>query len=67
MNAMPIILKKQAADAVVRKTIQHGVVTTSNIIDGKIGHTDHKDIKRLGYKSVPEYVAELKRQGYTEE
>ena len=59
-----ITLQKQAADALIVKMIQHGVVKTQSFVDRKPGHIDNKDIKRLGYKSTHEYVLELIKQGY---
>lgn len=60
-----LIFRKQAADALIIKEVQHGTVKTQNIVDGKPAFTDHKDIKRLGYKTLEEYVEALKAQGYT--
>ena len=62
-----IILKKQAQDALVVKEIQHGEVKTQSFIDGKAGYIDRKDIKRLGYSDLNEYIEELKKQGYIQE
>lgn len=62
-----IIFKKQAQDALVVKEIQHGEVKTQSFIDGKAGYIDRKDIKRLGYSDLNEYVEELKKQGYIQE
>lgn len=59
-----ITLEKQAADALIVKMVQHGVVKTQSFVDGKPGHIDNKDIKRLGYKSTHDYVLELINQGY---
>lgn len=61
-----LVFSKQAADALIIKEVQHGTVKTQNIVDGKPAFTDHKDIKRLGYKSLAEYLAALKEQGYKE-
>lgn len=62
-----IILKKQAQDALVVKEIQFGEVKTQSFIDGKAGYIDRKDIKRLGYSNLSEYIEALKAQGYTQE
>lgn len=59
-----ITLQKQAADALIVKSIQHGVVKTQSFVDGNPGHIDNKDIKRLGYKSTHEYVLALIEKGY---
>lgn len=59
-----ITLHKKAADALVVKTIQHGVVKTQSFVDDKAGYIDNKDIKRLGYKSTHDYVLALIEQGY---
>ena len=61
-----LVFGRPAADAYIIKEIQYGVVKTQNIIDGIPAFTDHKDIKRLGYKSLAEYIAALKAKGYTE-
>ncbi len=61
-----IILKKQAADALIVKEVQHGEVKTQSFIDGKAGYIDRKDIKRLGYSNLDEYITALKKQGYTQ-
>ena len=61
-----LFFQKQAADALIVKVVQHGTVKTQNIVDGKPAYTDNKDIKRLGYKSLTEYIEALKEQGYTE-
>ena len=60
-----ITLQKQAADALIVKMVQHGVVKTQSFVDGKPGHIDNKDIKRLGYKSTHDYILSLIDQGYT--
>lgn len=62
-----IILKKQAQDALVVKEIQFGEVKTQSFIDGKAGYIDRKDIKRLGYSDLNEYIEALKAQGYIQE
>lgn len=67
MGNEKIIMSVQAADGEIIKEIQHGVVKTQTFIDGKPGHIDRKDIKRLGYKSLNEYLTTLKSQGYTEQ
>ena len=59
-----ITLQKQAADALIVKMVQHGVVKTQSFVDGKPGHIDNKDIKRLGYGSTHDYVVDLIGQGY---
>lgn len=59
-----ISLTKKAEDALIVKKVQHGVVKTQSFVDGKPGHIDNKDIKRLGYKSTHEYVLALIEQGY---
>lgn len=59
-----IVLRKEASDAAVVKIIQFDQVKTQNIVDGKIGFTDTKDIKRLGYDSTDEYIQHLKADGY---
>lgn len=59
-----ITLQKQAADGLIVKMIQHGVVKTQSFVDGKPGHIDNKDIKRLGYKNTHEYVLALIEKGY---
>lgn len=59
-----ITLQKQAADALIVKMIQHGVVKTQSFVDGKGGYIDNKDIKRLGYNSTHDYVLALIEQGY---
>lgn len=61
-----ITLKKQADDALIIKEIQHGVVKTQSFVDGKAGYIDNKDIKRLGYSTLTEYITALKKQGYTQ-
>lgn len=60
-----IVLKKEASDATVVKIIQFDQVKTQNVVDGKIGFTDTKDIKRLGYDSTDEYIKLLVADGYT--
>lgn len=62
-----IVLKMQAADALIVKEIQFGEVKTQSFVDGKPGHIDRKDIKRLGYKDTAELVEYLKQQGYEEQ
>ncbi len=59
-----ITLQKQAGDALIVKSIQHGVVKTQSFVDGKPGYIDNKDIKRLGYKSTHEFVLALIEKGY---
>ena len=59
-----IVLRKEASDATVVKIIQFDQVKTQNIVDGKIGFTDTKDIKRLGYNSTDEYIEKLTDEGY---
>lgn len=59
-----ITLTFQADDALIVKKIQHGTVKTQSFIDGKPGHIDNKDIKRLGYKTTHNYVIALIEQGY---
>ena len=59
-----ITLQKQAQDALIVKEIQFGEVKTQSFIDGKAGYIDRKDIKRLGYASIEEYVEALKQMGY---
>lgn len=61
-----IIFKKQADDALIVKEIQHGEVKTQSFVDGKAGYIERKDIKRLGYADLNEYIAALKNQGYTQ-
>lgn len=61
------IFKKQAQDALVVKEIQFGEVKTQSFVDGKAGYIDRKDIKRLGYSSLNEYIEALKEQGYIQE
>ena len=61
-----ITLKKQADDALIIKEIQHGEVKTQSFVDGKAGYIDRKDIKRLGYSNLNEYIKALKEQGYTQ-
>lgn len=61
-----ITLKKQADDALIIKEIQHGEVKTQSFVDGKAGYIDRKDIKRLGYSNLNEYITALKDQGYTQ-
>lgn len=61
-----ITFKKQADDALIIKEIQHGEVKTQSFVDGKAGYIDRKDIKRLGYSNLNEYITALKDQGYTE-
>lgn len=67
MEFEKIIFHKQAQDGIVVKEIQHGVVKTQVFIDGKPGHIDRKDIKRLGYGSTAEYIKELAAQGYAQQ
>ena len=67
MEREKIVMSIQAADGLIVKEIQHGVVKTQTFIDGKPGHIDRKDIKRLGYKNLNEYLTTLKTQGYTEQ
>ena len=62
-----IIFKKQAQDALVVKEIQFGEVKTQSFVDGKAGYIDRKDIKRLGYSTLDEYIEALKEQGYIQE
>lgn len=62
-----IVLKMQAVDALIVKEIQFGEVKTQSFVDGKPGHIDRKDIKRLGYKDTAELVEYLKQQGYEEQ
>lgn len=62
-----LIFKKQAQDALVVKEIQFGEVKTQSFIDGKAGYIDRKDIKRLGYSNLNEYIEALKEQGYIQE
>lgn len=62
-----IVLKMQAADALIVKEIQFGEVKTQSFVDGKPGHIDRKDIKRMGYKDTAELVEYLKQQGYEEQ
>ena len=62
-----IILKKQAQDALIVKEVQFGEVKTQSFVDGKAGYIDRKDIKRLGYSDLDEYIEALKQQGYTQE
>lgn len=59
-----ITLEKQAADALIVKMVQHGVVKTQSFADGKSGHIDNKDIKRLGYKSTHDYVLAMVEAGF---
>lgn len=61
-----IVFKMQAQDALIVKEIQHGEVKTQSFVDGKAGYIDRKDIKRLGYSDLNEYIAALKEQGYTQ-
>ena len=61
-----LVFRKQAADALIVKEIQFGEVKTQSFVDGKPGHIDRKDIKRLGYKDTAEFVEYLKDQGYEE-
>lgn len=60
-----IVLRKQAADCMIVKEIQHGQVKTQNVIDGKPGYTTTKDIRRMGYADTAELVEYLKQQGYS--
>lgn len=62
-----LTFKKQAQDALIVKEIQFGEVKTQSFIDGKAGYIDRKDIKRLGYATLDEYIEALKGQGYTQE
>lgn len=62
-----LIFKKQAQDALVVKEIQFGEVKTQSFVDGKAGYIDRKDIKRLGYSNINEYIEALKEQGYIQE
>lgn len=62
-----IIFKKQAQDALVVKEIQFGEVKTQSFVGGKAGYIDRKDIKRLGYSNLNEYIEALKEQGYIQE
>lgn len=62
-----LIYKREAADGLIVKEIQHGEVRTQSFIDGKPGHIDRKDIRRLGYKDIAEYRAALEAQGYIQE
>lgn len=62
-----LVFKMQAQDAVIVKEIQHGEVKTQSFVDGKAGYIDRKDIKRLGYSDLKEYVAALEAKGYTQE
>lgn len=59
-----VILQIQAADGLIIKEIQFDQVKTRTIIDGKQGFTKTNDIKRLGFKTVEEYIKHLKAQGY---
>jgi hypothetical protein len=59
-----IYLEKNAIDGVVVKMIQFDQVKTTTIINEKPGFTKTHDIKRLGFKSVEEYIDYLKSQGY---
>lgn len=61
-----MVFKKQAQDALIIKEIQHGEVKTQSFVDGKAGYIDRKDIKRMGYSSLEEYIAALKDQGYSQ-
>ncbi len=58
--------RKEAADGTVIKEIQFGQVKTQTIIDGKPCYSKTNDIKRLGFKSVTEYIDHLTGQGYEE-
>lgn len=62
-----LVFKKQAQDALIVKEIQFGEVKTQSFIDGKPGHIDRKDIKRLGYADLNEYIDTLKKEGFTKE
>lgn len=62
-----MVFKLQADDALIVKEVQHGEVKTQSFVDGKAGYIDRKDIKRLGYADLNEYITALKEQGYTQE
>lgn len=62
-----MIFKAEASDGIVVKQIKHGQVRTSNIIDGKECYIKTNDIKRLGYKTIEEYVEYLEENGYKKE
>ena len=66
MEFEKITLRKQAQDALIVKEAQFGEVKTQSFVDGKSGYIDRKDIKRLGYSSIEEYIEALKQQGYEE-
>ena len=59
-----LIFSKKAQDALIVKEIQFGEVKTQSFIDGKAGYIDRKDIKRLGYATLEEYIDALKEKGY---
>lgn len=59
-----LIFSKNAEDALIVKEIQFGEVKTQSFIDGKAGYIDRKDIKRLGYATLEEYIDALKEKGY---
>lgn len=67
MEFEKITLRKQAQDALIVKEVQFGEVKTQSFVDGKPGYIDRKDIKRLGYSSIEEYIETLKQQGYEQQ
>lgn len=62
-----VTFKKQADDALIVKEIQFGEVKTQSFVDGKAGYIDRKDIKRLGYADLNEYIEALKEKGFVQE
>lgn len=59
-----LVLRYQAEDYIIVKTIQFEEVKTQTIVNGKVTLTETRGYKRLGYKTEEELVEYLVSQGY---